>query len=92
MAKPKVTINSAGIAAILKDDRVRAMLTARMDRVLAAARASAPVATGAYRDSLHVVQDTTDRAAVRVAAGTDHGLVVESKTGNLARALDAAGG
>jgi hypothetical protein len=88
----RITLNSAGMRALLHDEGVRAMLTARMGRVLAQAKATAPVATGAYRDSLHLEQDTTDRAVVRVASGTDHGILVESKTGNLARALDAAGG
>jgi hypothetical protein len=41
------------------------------------------------RDGLHIVQDTTDRAVVRVAGSTDHDWIVEHRTGNLARALDA---
>lgn len=92
MARTKVQLNHAGMAGLLKDDGVRADLTRRMERVLAAAQASAPVATGEYRDSLHIEQDTTDRAAVRVVSDTDHTLVVEATTGSLARALDAAGG
>ena len=54
-----------------------------------AARASAPVASGEYAGSLHIKQDTTDRAAVRVGSDVPHALVVEANTGNLARALDA---
>lgn len=92
MARTKVQLNHAGMAGLLKDDGVRADLTRRMERVLAAAQASAPVATGEYRDSLHIEQDTTDRVAVRVVADDWKAYIIEAKTGNLARALDAAGG
>jgi hypothetical protein len=51
---------------------------------------SAPVASGAYRDSLHIETDHTDRMVKRVVADVDYALVVEANTGNLARALDAA--
>jgi hypothetical protein len=88
----QVTISSAGMKDLLNDPGVRAMLTRRMAPVLAAAKASAPVDTGAYKESLAIVQATTSRAVVRVVAGTDHAWIVEAKTGNLARALDAAGG
>lgn len=71
---------------------VRAELTRRMQPVLAAAKASAPSVTGAHKASIHLVQATTDRAVVRVVADSDHSLAVEAKTGNLARALAAAGG
>lgn len=92
MARPKVRLNHSGVADLLKDSGVRAELTRRMERVKQEAVSSAPVASGDYRDSIHIEQDTTDRAAVRVVAGTDHALVVEARTGTLARALDAAGG
>lgn len=83
---------SAGIDALLNSADVRASLTARAERVLAAAQASAPVVTGGYRDGLEIVQDSTDRVAVRVVGTTPHSHLVEADTGNLARALDAAGG
>ncbi|WP_235738995.1 HK97 gp10 family phage protein [Nocardioides alcanivorans] len=84
-------LNSGGIAELLKSDKVRAFTTARAERVLAAAKASAPVDTGAYRDGLHIEQVTTDRAVTRVQGGTDHDWVVEANTGNLAKALGSAG-
>lgn len=92
MARPKVKLNHSGVRAVLNDSGVRAELTRRAERVLAAAKESAPVESGEYRDNLHIEQATTDRASVRVVSDTDHSLVVEAKTGNLARALDAAGG
>lgn len=85
----KVDLNSRGMAELLKSDDVRAELTKRAEAVLSAAKAAAPVASGAYRDSLAVVQDTTDRAVVRVASDVAHAFVVEANTGCLARSLDA---
>lgn len=89
MARTRVKLNSRGIQQLLKSGGVRADLTARAQRVLAAAEASAPVVSGAYRDGLAIVQDTTDRAVVRVAGTAPHSHLVEANTGNLARALDA---
>lgn len=88
----KIKLNSAGIKKLLNSSGVRADLTSRAERVLSAAESSAPVASGEYRDSLHLAQDTTDRAVVRVASDAPHALVVEANTGNLSRALDSAGG
>lgn len=92
MARAKVVLNRAGMKALLNDPSVRAELTRRVGPVLAAAQASAPVASGAHKASIHMEQATTDRAVVRVVADSDHSLVVEANTGNLARALDSAGG
>ena len=85
-------LKSGGMAALLKSGEVRAFTTARAERVLAAANAAAPVASGKYRDSLHIEQVTTDRAVTRVVGGTEYDWVVEARTGNLARSIDAAGG
>jgi hypothetical protein len=90
MARARININSGGMADLLKSSDVRDDLTARAERVLSAAQSSAPVASGAYRDSLEIVQATTDRAVVRVVADIDYGYVVEANTGNLSRALDSA--
>jgi len=92
MARAKVVLDHAGMKALLNDLGVRAELTRRMGPVLAAARASAPVDTGAYKASIDLVQATTDRAVVRVVATDWKAALVESRTGNLARSLDAAGG
>lgn len=91
MSKVRIDLSHAGMAALLKSDAVRDELKSRAEKVLAQARESAPVETGAYRDSLTIVEDTTDRAAVRVTSTAPHGFIVEAATGNLARALDAAG-
>lgn len=88
----RVKLNGKGVRDVLNSGEVRDMLTEKADAVLDAARANAPVATGAYRDSLTLVQDSTDRAVVRVTSSAEHAMVVEANTGNLARALDSAGG
>lgn len=85
----KVRLNPAGVKALLNDPGVRADLAKRADRVESAALANAEVNTGAYKASIHRESATTDRAVERVAAGTDHARVVEARTGNLARALNA---
>lgn len=86
----RIKLNHGGMGQLLKSSGVRSDLTSRMSRALSAAQSDAPVATGAYRDGLHLVQATTDRAVVRVAGSTDHDLVVEADFGVLARALDQA--
>ena len=86
----RVRLISRGMGQMLGSGEVRALLTAKADAVAARAREGAPVDTGAYRASIEVVQDSTDRAVVRVVAGVPYALVVEADTGNLARALDAA--
>lgn len=92
MARTKFTLNHSNVGKILKSDGVRRDLTKRAERVLAEAESTAPVESGAYRDGLEIVQETTDRAVVRVAGTVAYTLRVEAETGNLSRALDAAGG
>lgn len=89
MARLQVELISDGMARLLKDDGVRAHIAGLADQVLARAEASAPVRTGAYRASLHRESVTTDRAVERVIATAPHAMLVESRTGNLARALGA---
>lgn len=83
----KVKLRSAGVREILTSSATRSLLTDKAEATLARAKSSAPVASGEYRDSLQIVQDTTDRAVARVVATAAHGMVVEADTGNLARAL-----
>ena len=71
---------------------VRIDLENRGQRVLAQAQAQAPYDTGTYQASLELGSDTTDTARVTVGSDVDYAMYVEADTGNLARALDAAGG
>lgn len=88
----RTKLNSPGMAALLKSSGVRAELTKRAERVLAAAQADPHDDTGAYEAGLHIEQDTTDRAVVRVVSGDFKGHILEANYGILSRALDSAGG
>ena len=90
MARTKIVLIHSAIEAMLKEDGVRALLVGPADRVEAAAKASAPVASGAYRDSIHRESATTDRAVELVVADDWKSRIIESRTGNLARALGGA--
>lgn len=83
----RVKLKSAGVRALLNSGETRSLLTSKAEPILDRARSSAPVASGAYRDSLQLVQDSTDRAVVRVTSTAPHAMVVEANTGNLARSL-----
>lgn len=92
MARAKVRLNSRGMKDLLRAPGVARDLERRAEQVATAARSSAPVDTGEYRDSIAVASETTDRAVARVVARDRKGHAIESRTGNLARALDSAGG
>lgn len=91
MANVRIKLKSSGMEAMLKSAGVRSQLDGPAEAVLAAAIADAPVKTGNYRDSLHIEDDTTDRAVKRIVASAPHAHLVEAQSGTLARALDAAG-
>lgn len=87
----RVKLNSPGVAALLKSEEVRAMLTEKARPVLAAAIADPHDDTGDYENSLQIQQTTTDRAVVRVIATDRKSHILEAKYGILSRALDSAG-
>lgn len=72
--------NSPGVVGLVKD---------AAERVAEAARNSAPVDSGDYRDSIHVdvVPDRRIRTVALVVADDPKTMIIESKTGNLARSL-----
>lgn len=71
---------------------VVAQCVAKAERVAANARATAPVDSGAYKSAISVsVQPRRRRNAAVVTAADWKSLLIESKTGNLARALKAVG-
>lgn len=86
----RIKLNSRGMRDLLNSGSVGAYLEGKIQRGLAAAKANAPVKTGEYRNALHVELAHTDRVVARIVGGTDHDMIVEADTGNLARALDAA--
>jgi dihydroxyacetone kinase DhaKLM complex PTS-EIIA-like component DhaM len=93
MAKPKIVLNHSGIGQVLKSAEVATELHRRAERAAAAARASAPVASGAYLASIEVVDEVhKDRVVSKVVADVGYAMTIEANSGNLARSLDAAGG
>lgn len=92
-ARVKVEMNSAGIKALLSGSEMASHMRELADRVLDAAESSAPVDSGEYQDSLYAdTEQTKDRVRGIVASTDPKALYVSAKTGNLSRALDAAGG
>ena len=86
-ATTRFRLLSPGMRELLNDPGVRGALTSYAGPILARAKASAPVDTGQYRASLRIIQTTTDRAVVRVGSSDPKAMLVESRTGNLARAV-----
>lgn len=85
-----VRLINRGMSDLVNERGIREHLMPIAERIADAARASAPVATGRYRDSIHVEASSTDRSVVRVVADAPHAMLVESRTGNLSRALGSA--
>lgn len=72
---------------VLNSPNVRAQVDLAANRMLAEARAKAPVDSGRYRDSLHIEHVMHEhRQTALVVADSDNAMLVESQTGNLARA------
>lgn len=96
----RIELNSNGVKTLLNSDEVGQYLYDLAAPVEQAARAGAPVGSaatgdttpGSYRDSIFRERDTTDRAIAVVGTRDPVGRLIEARTGNLARALDAAGG
>ena len=89
----RVKLISAGMSELMRSSAMQRLMFDLLGPAEAQAKASAPRKTGAYAASIHRTSGVAgDRAAARLVAGTDHALSVESRTGNLARALDAAKG
>jgi hypothetical protein len=83
--------NGRGIVAMMKEPGIANDMRRRAENVAAAARASAPVDTGAYQASIHVEMETHPaRAAAHVVASDWKAHILEARLGILARALDAA--
>ena len=83
----RVKLNHFGMAELLKGAAAEAACRPVAEDVLSRAQGSAPVASGAYRDSLHIVEDETDRKRFRVVSDVPYAMKVEADTGNLARSL-----
>lgn len=74
------------------DPGIVTLVRSAAEQVAAAARASAPVLTGEYRNSIRVRIKYQQRVVGVVEATSGHAMAVESRTGNLARALRSVSG
>lgn len=73
---------------VLRSPQVEALTDEAGDRTLAAAKRDAPVDTRAYQEGLHIEhRESRYRRTTRVVGSDPKTLLIESKTGNLARAL-----
>jgi phage baseplate assembly protein gpV len=87
-----VKFNEAFFDELGQSAQVERIVVGVAESVAAAARASAPVDTGAYRDGIHVeVHRAAHRVVAKVVASADDSMIVESRTGNLVRALRSVG-
>ncbi|WP_291053723.1 HK97 gp10 family phage protein [Herbiconiux sp.] len=76
---------------ILKTAEVEALSRESAEKALEIARQNAPVDDGDYKRGLHIeVKEAKFRKVVRVVGDDAKTLLIEAKTGNLARALKAA--
>lgn len=67
---------------------VLALCTEVADEIADIARQTAPVDSGDYRNSIHVeAAQRSDRVAAEVVADDPKAMIIEARTGNLARAL-----
>jgi hypothetical protein len=87
-----VDFDDSFFTAILRSSGVQSLCKSKAESVLAQAKASAPVDTGAYRDGIQLKVVHHSHRDTYMVVGTDpKTLIIESKTGNLARALKKAG-
>ncbi|WP_284986967.1 HK97 gp10 family phage protein [Arthrobacter sp. fls2-241-R2A-172] len=69
---------------------VTSLVKQKAEEVQAAAQASAPVDTGEYRDNITVrIKSSGNRNVALVVAEDPKSMIIESRTGNLVRALNS---
>lgn len=87
-----VEFNQAFFDTILRSAGVDSLSKGAAESAAGIARSTAPVDTGSYRDQIRVeTRESRYRRVYRVVGNDPKTLLIESKTGNLARALKAAG-
>ena len=88
MARPRVRLDGRQVRKALTSNAVVSQLDKKAQQILDDAKSRAPVQSGAYRDSLKVEHDVTDRSVVRVVADIEYGLAVEAQHAVLGVALN----
>jgi hypothetical protein len=92
MARMKIKINRRGMHNILNSPEVAREVHHVAEDIKDLAYEFAPEVTGAYKNSLEVLDDHSDRAISLVNVGVDYGLEVEAKHAPLGRAANARTG
>lgn len=83
--------NNAALNELARSPGITEAVTASAERIAAIARTDAPVgATAEYKNSIKTGLKFQERSVGLVYSDDDKALVVESKTGNLARAVKKA--
>ena len=86
-----VEFNPNFFETVLRQPQVEALTDSAGSRALSAAQANAPVGTADYKRGLHIEHhESRFRRTTRVVGDDEKTMLIESKTGNLARALKAA--
>lgn len=95
MARPKVKLNHAGLAAILQSGEMRALVDEAAAKVVSAAQGQGVQVNGHHGEKVDlpvtVTAGTSDRARSTVALAHPAGEAVQAKYGTLTKAAAAAG-
>lgn len=84
----RVTFNQAFFDQVMKTPKVRGLLRKKGREILNRAKATAPYDTGDYQRGLVMVEsEARYRPVVRVVGQDPKTLLIEARTGNLARSL-----
>jgi hypothetical protein len=87
----EVEFNPSFFDSVLRGPKVENLVDAVAQKALSVMRVNAPVDTEAYRNGLHIEhKESQYRRVTRVVGSDDKTLLIESKTGNMARGLKAA--
>jgi hypothetical protein len=85
---PPVKFNEAFFQELSRSPAVQNLVGGIAEEIAADARSTAPVDTGDYRKGIHVEVKFQKRVVAVVMASDKKSMLVESKTGNLVRALN----
>jgi len=84
-----VTFNNDWFDDLSRSPGVAQLVDKITEEIAETARQTAPAESGAYRDGISTASKLQRRYVGLVVAGDEKSMIVESKTGNLARALRA---
>jgi hypothetical protein len=88
-----VEFNPKFFETVLRQPKVEALVDSAAGRTQAIAKANAPVDTAEYRDGIRIEHhESRFRRVTRVVGTDEKTMLIESKTGNLARAVKGAKG